>query len=101
MFFIGVSMFLLSFRLALSSSAMTLSLIISILLISSGIYLIFISLPWYVILRKFVGLIIFIFGYFMVFIYPGESDYQPPGYTMLGVIGGILFLIIGIYLLIF
>jgi len=58
-------------------------------------------MPWYVILKKLIGLIIFVFGYFMVFIFPGETDYQPAGFSMIGVIGGIFFFIIGLYLLIF
>lgn len=58
-------------------------------------------LGWAVIAKKFAGLVLLIFGMFMVAKFPTNADWQPEGFTLLGTILGLFCTFLGIYWLLF
>jgi len=69
--------------------------------IVAGIWLIISTVGIFVIIKKIAGLLLLVFGGFMVLKFPDIDVYQPSGYAMTGIFIGIICAIIGIYLLIF
>ncbi len=100
-FIIGIAMLLLSIKYNINQWTFNFSLILSIILVSVGVYLVFVTIPWYIIMKKFIGFLIFALGFFLVFLYPAPTDYQSDEFTLLGVLAGIVFIGIGLYMLLF
>jgi len=69
--------------------------------IVAGIWLIISTIGIFTIIKKIAGLLLLVFGGFMVLKFPDIDVYQPSGYAMTGIFIGIVCAIIGIYLLIF
>ncbi len=76
-------------------------LLIGIAAIFGGLWIIFTRLTLAIILTKLAGLILGAVGVFLVIGYPETNEYQPVGFTTTGVFLGIVFLIVGAYLLFF
>ncbi|MGC9310489.1 MAG: hypothetical protein ACP5E4_02060 [Candidatus Aenigmatarchaeota archaeon] len=53
------------------------------------------------ILKKLIGLILLIFGYFMLIKFPAGTDWQPEGFFWLGITIGLFCTFLGIYWLLF
>jgi hypothetical protein len=53
------------------------------------------------ILQKMAGLILLIFGFFMLVRFPTSADWQPEGFFWLGVVIGLFSTFLGIYWLLF
>lgn len=74
-------------------------LIIGILLIGSGIWVIVSAAGLVIfILQKIIGIILLALGIFFTGIFPGVSSYQEMGESSIGIILGIVFLIVGFYI---
>ncbi|MBN2095334.1 MAG: hypothetical protein JW727_04765 [Candidatus Aenigmarchaeota archaeon] len=56
---------------------------------------------FWVILKKFVGFVLFAFGFFMLTKFPTSSDWQPEGFFWLGFFLGLFSTFFGIYWLLF
>jgi len=77
-------------------------LLISLALIITGGWLLYIATPPFGFLtRKIIGIILTLIGGFLVFVFPGYSLYQLKSYTNAGILIGLFILIIGVYLLVF
>jgi len=51
------------------------------------------------IINKIIGILLILFGLFMVLKFPQPGDQQPKGFSFLGILVGIISLGIGVYLL--
>src|SRR3990167_5892333 len=76
-------------------------LLIGIASFIAGAWIIFTKLTLAVILTKLAGLVLAFIGAFLIFGFPDISDYQPAGMSKAGVFVGLVFLIIGGWLLFF
>ena len=52
------------------------------------------------IVSKIIGILLILFGLFMILKFPQTESWQPKGFTMLGILVGIISLGGGVYLLI-
>ena len=62
---------------------------------------IFIVTFWQVLLRKILGLIMFILGYFLISKFPDITDYQLEKMTLFGIFIGLILFFSGLYWLLF
>ncbi len=76
-------------------------MLIGIAAIIGGIWIIVTRLTVIMILTKLAGLVLLGIGIFLVVGYPETNEYQAAGFTTGGVFIGIVFLILGAYLLFF
>jgi hypothetical protein len=69
--------------------------------IVAGIWLIISTIGIFTIIKKIAGLLLLVFGGFMILKFPDIDVYQPKGYTITGIFIGIICAVIGVYLLLF
>ncbi len=100
---IGVGLFLafLIEKLKGNDTRMYIALLASIVLIIAGGWLLYSTVSAEILQRRFWGIIITLFGAYMVFGFPSTTEYQTEGFGYTGVLIGIVSLIGGIYLLLF
>jgi len=100
---IGVGLFLafLIEKLKANDTKMYIALLTSIALIIAGGWLLYTNVPAELLRRRFWGIIITLFGAYMVFGFPSTSEYQTEGFGYTGILIGLVSLIGGIYLLLF
>ena len=100
---IGAGLFLLLMieKLKKDDLHMYAALIIGIILVVFGGWLLTKTVSAAVIKRKFWGALITLFGSWMVFGFPGTSEYQTNEFGYTGILIGLVALIGGIYLLVF
>jgi len=100
---IGVGLFLAFMieKLKASDTKMYLALAASIILIVAGGWMLYTSVSADLLKRRLWGIIITLFGAYMIFGFPASTDYQPAGFGYTGVLIGLISLIGGIYLLLF
>lgn len=101
LFVIGILMVYLLFKLPLSNDGFYIGFALAILMLSTGTYLIYVSMPWYVIIKKLVGMFLVYLGYWFTFVFPDSVEIQHEGQSIIGIVIGALSFIWGIYLLIF
>ncbi len=77
------------------------ALLISICLIVAGGWLLYTTVPAELLKRRFWGVIITLFGGYMVFGFPTTTEYQTEAFGYTGVLIGLVALIGGIYLVLF
>jgi len=75
-------------------------LMISSLLAFFGIYLLIRGFNFYLLIKKFFGIFLLLFGYFMTFYFPG-TGYTHRGFKNVGIFFGLFLIVFGIYLLLF
>lgn len=80
---------------------MYLALIASIALIIAGGWLLYKTVPAELLKRRFWGVLITLFGGYMIFGFPATEEYQTAAFGYTGVLIGLVALIGGIYLLLF
>ncbi len=51
------------------------------------------------IVNKIIGILLILFGLFMILKFPQPGEYQPKGFSLLGILVGIISLGVGVYLL--
>ncbi len=66
-----------------------------------GIWIIISTLTLGVVLKKLAGLVISLFGVFLVIGFPDVAEYQQAGFSKTGIFIGIVLTVIGAYLLFF
>lgn len=100
---IGVGLFLafLIEKLKGSDTKMYIALIVSIALIVAGGWLLYTSVSAELLKRRIWGIVITLFGVYMIFGFPSTTDYQTESFGYTGVLIGLISLIGGIYLLLF
>ncbi|MBU4246426.1 MAG: hypothetical protein ABIF85_06885 [Nanoarchaeota archaeon] len=100
---IGVGLFLAFMieKLKANDTKMYIALTASIILIVAGGWMLYTTVSAELIKRRLWGIIITLFGAYMVFGFPSSTDYQPEGFGYTGVLIGLVSLIGGIYLLLF
>ena len=100
---IGVGLFLafLIEKLKKNDKYMYLALFTSIILIVAGGWMLYTSVSAELIKRRLWGILITLFGAYMVFGFPTTSEYQTEAFGYTGVLIGLVSLIGGIYLLLF
>lgn len=100
---IGVGLFIafLIEKLKESDKRMYLALFASIILIVAGGWMLYNSVSAELLRRRFWGILITLFGAYMVFGFPSTSEYQTEGFGYTGILIGLVSLIGGIYLLLF
>ncbi|MBI3190362.1 hypothetical protein HYZ41_01515 [archaeon] len=76
-------------------------LLIGIAAIVGGGWILITRITLATLLTKIAGLILIVIGIFMAFEFPDVSDYQDADMSKTGIFIGLIFLIVGIYLLIF
>ena len=76
-------------------------IIVSLLLIVGGGWLLLSSITLQVILRKIGGILCILVGGFLVFKFPGHADYGIEGFMNVSVLIGLIFLILGVWLVLF
>lgn len=76
-------------------------LLVGIIAIVSGGWLILSTIPLITLLAKLAGLILVLAGLFLIISFPGVEEYQPFEMSKTGIFIGLVFLIIGAYLIIF
>ena len=101
LFSLGLFIMYISFQYAIDESYFYIIFPLSVLMVSFGAYLIYLSLPLYLILKKFFGFVLAVIGYWFIFRFPDAEQYQFPSYTLVGVLVGIIAMSWGLYLLLF
>lgn len=76
-------------------------LLISLAAIIAGGWILITRITIPVLLTKLAGLVLAAIGAFLVFQFPDITDYQKKGMGITGILLGFVFLILGVYLLIF
>ena len=71
--------------------------LMTMLLLVGGISLLFFLIT----VKKLLGIFFIIIGIFMTFFFPDVSDYQPKGFSISGIVIGIILIAAGILLVIF
>ncbi len=101
--FIGVGLFLafLIEKLKASDKKMYLALFFSIALIVLGGWMLYTSVSAELLKRRFWGILITLFGAYMIFGFPSTTEYQTTEFGYTGILIGLVSLIGGIYLLLF
>lgn len=84
-----------------NDSQLLLIVLVGIIAIVAGGWLILSSIPIFVLLAKLAGLILALAGLFLIISFPGVAEYQPFEMSKAGIFIGLIFLIVGVYLLIF
>ncbi len=97
----GIVAIYFSFEEAKNDKTMSVVLIVGVLAIIAGGWLFISQLSIAVVLRKIAGLVLAVIGGFLVFGYPGSSDYQKSGFAVTGIFIGMVVLIFGLFLLFF
>jgi|GEM_PF-1694058 len=100
---IGVGLFIafLIEKLKESDKKMYLALFASIILIVAGGWMLYNSVSAELLRRRFWGVVITLFGAYMIFGFPSTSEYQTTEFGYTGILIGLVSLIGGIYLLLF
>lgn len=100
---IGVGLFIafLIEKLKESDKRMYLALFASIILIVAGGWMLYNSVSAELLRRRFWGLLITLFGAYMIFGFPSTSEYQTKEFGYAGILIGLVSLIGGVYLLLF
>jgi hypothetical protein len=91
----------LIYRSNLSSDKGLGLLVASLSLIGLSILLTIISYGLLVVLKKFIGLVLVLFGLFMVIKFPMPEEYQPSQFSKLGLLIGFFSFFLGVFLLLF
>ncbi|MCK5042572.1 MAG: hypothetical protein KAI51_01120 [Candidatus Aenigmarchaeota archaeon] len=76
------------------------NIILALILIGIGGYVIFSSISSAVLMKKFIGLVLTLLGFFLVFKFPYMSEYNR-GFEVTGIFFGVVILIVGLIVLIF
>ncbi len=76
-------------------------LVIGAVSVILGIWIIISTLTLGVVLKKLAGLVISLFGVFLVIGFPDVAEYQQAGFSKAGIFLGIVLTVIGAYLLFF
>ena len=100
---IGLGLFIafLIEKLKGDDKMMYLALISSIVLIVAGGWLLYTTVPAEIVKRRFWGVLITLFGGYMIFGFPTTEEYQTAAFGYTGILIGLVSLIGGIYLLLF
>ncbi|MBI4018608.1 MAG: hypothetical protein HY368_03290 [Candidatus Aenigmarchaeota archaeon] len=100
---IAVGLFVIFFSIDsdANDSKLLFMLFLGVVLIFAGGWLILSKLTWGVVVRKVAGLFLGALGFFLFAWFPDIQDYQKVGMTKTGIFFGIVFFIIGLYLLLF
>ncbi len=101
LFIVGILMLFFLFRLPLSNEGFYIGFALAILMLSTGTYLIYVNMPWYLIIRKLIGLLLVYLGYWFTFVFPDSLEIQHEGQSIVSIIIGVLSFIWGVYLLVF
>ena len=72
-----------------------------IVFVGLGLYLIFGSIPVEVIKKKVWGIVLFLFGWWFAFRFPGTYEHQPKEFGWTGFVVGTISLVIGVWLIFF
>jgi hypothetical protein len=76
-------------------------MIFAFAVIALSLWLLVHFIGWATIIKKLLGLFLFLFGIFMVTKFPAGSDWQPKGFTLLGAFLGLFSTFLGLYWLLF
>ena len=76
------------------------NIIFALILIGIGTYILFSSISSAVVMKKLIGLVLTLLGFFLVFKFPYVGDYNR-GFEVTGIFFGVVILIVGLILLIF
>ncbi len=76
------------------------NIIFALILIGIGSYVIFSAIPSAVLMKKLIGLVLTLLGFFLVFKFPFTNEYNR-GFEATGIFFGVVILIVGLIMLIF
>ena len=85
----------------IEENKMYLVLFIGLTLVALGIYIIFAAMPVELIKMKVLGLSMAIAGFWLTFKFPGATEMQGEGFSLMGIILGLILLVVGLVLFIF
>ena len=80
---------------------MLIILLIGLILIIGGGWIIITNITLVALLSKTAGIVFAFFGFFLIWGFPDITQYQPEKMSKMGVFLGVIFFVIGIYLLLF
>lgn len=85
----------------MGDSQMLIVLIIGLILVIAGGWIIVTQISLVALLAKIAGIIFAFFGFFLIWGFPDITQYQGEGMSKFGIFLGVIFFILGIYLLLF